>query len=153
MDNLVSHEVLLAADGSGTIRRRMFCVTMFEALVRIDLSGCVVMEFQQVLQRGWNWIYVLTPVHSAVRHRERRGGDWAVCYWKLADSHRRCGSTGWLLWWLFLFCLCSFSQWNCYASRPLIKPSLAIRSRLQIAQQVYCTSPRLPLLLLIPRSF
>lgn len=52
MDNLVSHKVLLAADGSGTKRRRMFCVTMFKALVRIDLSSCVVIEFQQVLQRG-----------------------------------------------------------------------------------------------------
>lgn len=60
---------------------------MFEALVKIDLSSCVVMELQQVLQRGWNWIYLLTLVSTTVWHRERRGSDYDVYYCKLADSH------------------------------------------------------------------
>ena len=91
---------------------------------------------QQVLQREWNWFYVLTPVW----HGERRGSDWAVCYCKLADRHRFIIFFLCSPWthWLFLFRLCSVSKWNCSTTRPLIKPSLSIRNQLQIAQ--WCDS-------------
>lgn len=142
MDNLLSHKVLLAANCSSTTTRRdVLCDDVHSSSQNWPLQICV-LDLQQVLQRGWNLIYLLTLVCTTVWHREKRGSDWAMYYCKLADSHSCVLAVNLLTGW----CDCCFSSICVHSPSDivtrhlLIKPSLATGNHLKGAQWIYSTA-------------
>lgn len=71
---------------------------MLEAVVRVDPGRCAVMGLQQVLQRGWNWIYLWTLVRTTVWHHGK-GGRWLGC---VSPSIGRQPQSGFLSLWTLL---------------------------------------------------